>query len=49
MIKFQNKEGKQVMEISDNGDVTINDRKLEESFKKKKSKEESPSGKGETE
>ena len=41
MIKFQNKEGKQVMEISDNGDVTINDCKLEESFKKKKPKEES--------
>lgn len=34
MIKFQNKEGKKVMEMKDNGDVKIHDEKLQESFDK---------------
>lgn len=36
MLKIKNKEGKVVMEMADNGDVKINDAKLEESFEKKK-------------
>lgn len=35
MLKIKNKEGKVVMEMSDNGDVKINDAKLEESFENK--------------
>ena len=38
MIKFTNKEGKTVMEMSDKGEVVINDKKLEESFEKEKTK-----------
>jgi hypothetical protein len=36
MLKFQNKEGVKVMEMNDQGEVKIEDKKLEESFKDKK-------------
>jgi len=35
MLTFKNSEGKKVMEMTDNGEVKVTDKKLEESFKEK--------------
>lgn len=34
MLTFKNSEGKKVMEMTDNGEVKVTDKKLEESFEK---------------
>jgi hypothetical protein len=36
MLKFKNNAGQKVMEMDDKGEVTVTDKKLEESFKENK-------------
>ena len=34
MLKFQNKEGKEVMKLTDKDEIKVSDKKLQESFDK---------------